>query len=108
MNPFLQQAPIPGIKHIIAVGSGKGGVGKSTVAVNLAIALNKAGYKTGLLDADLYGPSVPRLLGATQSRPEINENNKILPVVRHGLKTMSLGYLVEENQAAVWRGPMLF
>ncbi len=108
MNPFLQQAPIPGVKHIIAVGSGKGGVGKSTIAVNLAIALNKAGFKTGLLDADLYGPSVPRLLGAVQSRPEMDENKKLLPVIRHGLKTMSLGYIVDENQAAVWRGPILF
>lgn len=108
MNPFLQQAPIPGIDKIIAVGSGKGGVGKSTVAVNLALALQKQGKKTGLLDADIYGPSVPRLLGAAEARPEIDDKGKIQPISRYGLKTMSLGYLIEEGMAAVWRGPMLF
>lgn len=108
MNPFTQQAEIPGVKHIIAVGSGKGGVGKSTVALNLAMALNKRGLKVGLLDADIYGPSVPRMLGALTARPEVDENKKILPITRYGVKTMSLGYLVDEAQAAVWRGPMLF
>lgn len=108
MNPFLSQAPIPGIKHIIAVGSGKGGVGKSTIAVNFAMALQKRGHKVGLLDADIYGPSIPRMLGALTARPDVNEEKKILPVVRYGVKTMSLGYLVDESQAAVWRGPMLF
>jgi ATP-binding protein involved in chromosome partitioning len=110
MNPFTQQAPIPGVQHIIAVGSGKGGVGKSTVAVNLAMALQKSGAKVGLLDADIYGPSVPRMLGVagTDTRPEVNEDKKIIPVPRFGVKTMSLGYLVDEGMAAVWRGPMLF
>src|SRR3569623_537123 len=108
MNPFLAQAPIPGVKHVIAVGSGKGGVGKSTVAVNLAMALQKDGLKVGLLDADIYGPSVPRLLGAVNAKPEVTQDQKIQPVMRYGLKTMSLGFLVEESQAAVWRGPMLF
>jgi ATP-binding protein involved in chromosome partitioning len=108
MNPFAQQSPIPGVRNIIAVGSGKGGVGKSTVSVNLAIALQKAGKKTGLLDADIYGPSIPRMLGALTAKPEVNAENKILPISRYGLKTMSLGYLVEEGMAAVWRGPMLF
>lgn len=110
MNPFTQQAPIAGVKNIIAVGSGKGGVGKSTVAVNLAMALNKMGLKVGLLDADIYGPSIPRMMGAAASgfRPEVNEDKKILPVIRFGVKTMSLGYLVDEATAAVWRGPMLF
>ncbi len=111
MNPFTQQAPITGVKHIVAVGSGKGGVGKSTVAVNLAMALQKAGAKTGLLDADIYGPSIPRMLGfsgALAVKPEVNEQNKIIPVPRFGVKTMSLGYLVDEGMAAVWRGPMLF
>ncbi len=108
MNPFLQQAPIPGVKNIIAVGSGKGGVGKSTVAVNLAMALYKKGLKVGILDADIYGPSVPRLLGAASAKPDVGEDQKIQPVLRYGLKTMSLGYLVEEGTAAVWRGPMLF
>ena len=108
MNPFTQQAPIEGVKNIIAVGSGKGGVGKSTVAVNLAMALSKRGCRVGLLDADIYGPSVPRMLGALTARPEVDENKKIIPISRYGVKTMSLGYLVDENQAAVWRGPMLF
>lgn len=108
MNPFLQQAPIPGIRNIIAVGSGKGGVGKSTVAVNLAMAMKNKGLKVGLLDADIYGPSVPRMLGAINQRPEVTEQQKIIPISRYGVKTMSLGYLVDEGTAAVWRGPMLF
>jgi ATP-binding protein involved in chromosome partitioning len=108
MNPFAQQAPIAGVKHIIAVGSGKGGVGKSTVAVNIAMALQKSGLKVGILDADIYGPSVPRMLGAVSAKPEVSAENKIQPVLRYGMKTMSLGYLVEEGLAAVWRGPMLF
>lgn len=108
MNPFQQQAGIPGVRHIIAVGSGKGGVGKSTVAVNLAVALERRGLKVGLLDADIYGPSVPRMMGAADARPEVNEKQRIQPVLRYGVRTMSLGYLVDEGQAAVWRGPMLF
>ena len=96
------------MKNIIALGSGKGGVGKSTVAVNLAVALHKAGHKVGLLDADIYGPSIPRMMGAATARPEVNQAGKIQPILRYGIKTMSLGYLVEEGQAAVWRGPMLF
>jgi len=108
MNPFMQQAPIPGVQKIIAVGSGKGGVGKSTLAVNLAMALQMRGLKVGVLDADIYGPSLPRLLGATNAKPEVDANKKIQPVLRYGMKTMSLGYLVEEGLAAVWRGPMLF
>ncbi len=108
MNPFEQQSPISGVKNILAVGSGKGGVGKSTVSVNLAMALAKSGLKVGLLDADIYGPSLPRMLGALNQRPDVKENKKIQPVVRYGVKTMSLGYLVEEGMAAVWRGPMLF
>ncbi len=108
MNPFLQQSPIKGVKHIITVGSGKGGVGKSTVAVNLAMAMQKSGRKIGLLDGDIYGPSIPRMLGTHTQKVEIDENQKLIPVTKFGLKTMSLGYLIEENQAAVWRGPMLF
>ena len=108
MNPFLSQAPIAGVKKIIAVGSGKGGVGKSTIAVNLAMALQKSGAQVGILDADIYGPSIPRMLGSQNARPEVNQEKKIQPVLRYGMKTMSLGYLVEEGLAAVWRGPMLF
>lgn len=108
MNPFQQQSPIPGIKKIIAVGSGKGGVGKSTVSVNLALALKKLGKKVGLLDADIYGPSLPRMLGALGQKPEFTEDKKMHPIRRQGLSTFSMGYIVDEEQAVVWRGPMLF
>lgn len=107
-NPFLQQAPIPGVKKIIAVGSGKGGVGKSTVAVNLALALKKEGLKVGLLDADIYGPSLPRLMGALDQKVEVSDKGKMIPVHRRGLALMSIGFVVEEGLAVVWRGPMLF
>lgn len=106
-NPFDQQRAIPGVKHIIAVASGKGGVGKSTVASNLAVALGKKN-KVALLDADIYGPSVPRLMGALNQKPSVNEQQKIEPLSRYGIKVMSIGFLVEESAAVVWRGPMLF
>jgi ATP-binding protein involved in chromosome partitioning len=106
-NPFEQQNPIPGVKHIIAVASGKGGVGKSTVASNLAVAMAKK-LRVGLLDADIYGPSVPRMLGCLQQKPEVDSNNKIQPLVRHSTKLMSIGFLIDEEAAVVWRGPMLF
>ncbi|MCB0357157.1 MAG: P-loop NTPase [Bdellovibrionales bacterium] len=108
MNPFEQQAPIKGVKKIILIGSGKGGVGKSTVSVNLAKKLQQKNLNVGLLDADIYGPSIPRMLGAIQQKPEIKENNKIQPIIRQGLKIMSMGFMVPEGQALVWRGPMLF
>lgn len=106
-NPFDQQQPIPGVKHILAVSSGKGGVGKSTVATNLALALSKK-YRVGLLDADIYGPSIPRMLGCLNQKPTVNSEQKIEPLERYGIKLMSMGFLVEENLAVVWRGPMLF
>jgi len=108
MNPFQQQAPISGVKKIIAVGSGKGGVGKSTVAVNLALGLKTLGKSVGLLDADIYGPSLPRLTGTLQQRPEISSGGKIQPITRLGMRLMSMGYMVNEDLAIVWRGPMLF
>jgi ATP-binding protein involved in chromosome partitioning len=108
MNPFEQQKPIEGIKKIIAVSSGKGGVGKSTVASNLALALSKKGKKVGLLDADIYGPSLPRMVGAVNQKPTITGDQKLIPLERYSLKTMSIGYLIEESLAVVWRGPMLF
>ncbi len=114
-NPFERQTPISGVKHILAVSSGKGGVGKSTVAANLALALSQRNHPTdsrrlsvGLLDADIYGPSIPRMFGALHQKPVINDNNKIEPIVRLGLKLMSIGFLIEESAAVVWRGPMLF
>lgn len=107
-NPFDQQGPIQGVKRIIAVGSGKGGVGKSTVASNLAVSLQNMGLKVGLLDADIYGPSQPRMFGALSQKPEVDAQKKLIPIERLGVKLMSLGFLVEEDLAVVWRGPMLF
>jgi len=107
MNPFEQQQPIPGIKKILAVSSGKGGVGKSTLANNLSAALAKK-YSVGLLDADIYGPSVPRMTGTLGQRPAITEKQKLIPIMRNGVKLMSMGHLVDESSAVVWRGPMLF
>lgn len=108
MNPFEQQKPIEGVKKIIAISSGKGGVGKSTVASNLALSLSKKGKKVGLLDADIYGPSLPRMMGAINQKPAITAEQKLIPIERYGLKTMSIGFLIEESLAVVWRGPMLF
>jgi len=96
---------IPGVGAIIAVASGKGGVGKSTVAVNLALGLQALGLKVGLLDADIYGPSVPRLLGITEKPAPAGD--KLAPIVKLGLKTMSIGFLVEEDTPMIWRGPMV-
>jgi ATP-binding protein involved in chromosome partitioning len=97
---------VTGVKHIIAVASGKGGVGKSTVAVNLALSLARLGLKAGLLDADIYGPSVPRLLAIAQ-KPETAQGKRILPIEKYGIKTMSLGFIIREDEAAIWRGPMV-
>jgi ATP-binding protein involved in chromosome partitioning len=99
--------PMPGIRNIVAVGSAKGGVGKSTVAVNLALSWALQGARVGLLDADVYGPSVPLLLGVAGVRPETVANKRILPVVVHGLKMMSIGLLIDPDQPAIWRGPMV-
>ena len=107
-NPFDQKTPIPNVKHIVLVGSGKGGVGKSTVSLNLAVALAKAGLSVGLLDADLYGPSLPRLTGTIYLKPELNKDKKIFPLRRYGVSLLSMGHLVEEESPLVWRGPMLF
>ena len=98
-------AAIPGIKAIIAVASGKGGVGKSTTAVNLALGLRSLGLKTGLLDADIYGPSLPRLMNI-EERPEIRDE-RVIPVERYGIKTMSMGFLMQEDNPVIWRGPMV-
>lgn len=96
---------LPKVKHVIAVASGKGGVGKSTVAVNLAVALAQTGAKVGLMDADVYGPSVPLMMGTRQTPRVIND--QIIPVERYGVQMMSLGFLLPDDQAVVWRGPMV-
>jgi ATP-binding protein involved in chromosome partitioning len=99
-------AGIPGIAAIIAVASGKGGVGKSTTAVNLALALRELGLKVGILDADIYGPSMPKLLGIRE-RPQSAGGNRLRPIERHGMAVMSIGFLIEEETPMIWRGPMV-
>ncbi len=98
--------PLPGVNAIIAVGSGKGGVGKTTLSVNLAIALSTMGYKVGLLDGDVYGPNVPLMLG-TSEQPKVMGENHILPIQAHGLKVISVGFLNPGDKPLIWRGPML-
>lgn len=97
---------LPGVSKIIAIGSGKGGVGKTTVSVNLAIALAKLGYKVGLIDADIYGPNVPLMMGANE-QPRVGEGNRIVPIEAHGLKTISIGYISPGDKPLIMRGPML-
>jgi ATP-binding protein involved in chromosome partitioning len=97
---------IPGIKHCIAVASGKGGVGKSTVAANLALALARDGAAVGLLDADIYGPSQPIMFG-TRERPDVTEDRKLVPIEKYGLKLMSIGFLADERMPVIWRGPLV-
>lgn len=97
---------LPGVSKIIAVGSGKGGVGKTTVAVNLAIALSKLGQRVGLIDADVYGPNVPMMMGSSQ-QPSIGAGNMIIPNLTHGIKTISIGYISPGDKPLVMRGPML-
>jgi len=105
-SPMSKQSEIPGIAAVIAVASGKGGVGKSTTALNLALGLRDLGLRVGLLDADIYGPSVPRLTGIRE-KPALNDERKMIPIVRFGLAIMSIGFLVEEETAMIWRGPMV-
>jgi ATP-binding protein involved in chromosome partitioning len=105
-SPMSKQAEIPGVAAIIAVASGKGGVGKSTTALNLALGLRDLGLRVGLLDADIYGPSVPRLTGIRE-KPQLNDERKMIPLQRFGLSIMSIGFLVEEETAMIWRGPMV-
>jgi ATP-binding protein involved in chromosome partitioning len=105
-SPMSKQSDIPGIAAVIAVASGKGGVGKSTTALNLALGLRDLGLRVGLLDADIYGPSVPRLTGIRE-KPALNADKKMIPIQRFGLAIMSIGFLVEEETAMIWRGPMV-
>ncbi|MDR6305781.1 ATP-binding protein involved in chromosome partitioning [Nitrobacter vulgaris] len=105
-SPMARQADIPGVAAIIAVASGKGGVGKSTTALNLALGLRDLGLRVGLLDADIYGPSIPRLTGIRE-KPQLTDDKKIVPIGRFGLAVMSVGFLIEEESAMIWRGPMV-
>ena len=100
-----EKIALPNIQSVLAVASGKGGVGKSTVAVNLALALAQAGHQVGLLDADIYGPSLPLMMGL-ECRPESEDGKTMKPLGNHGVKVMSIGFLVDAEQAVVWRGPM--
>ena len=107
-TPKLQS--VPGIKQIIAVSSGKGGVGKSTIAVNLACSLSKLGLKTGLLDADIYGPNTPSMLGVSEENPKVQgsgNEQRLIPIIQYGISIVSMGFLIEEGQPVIWRGPML-
>jgi len=108
-NQALEQLDLPGVQNIILVASGKGGVGKSTVASNLALAYAREGYRTGLLDADLYGPSVPILFGIEGDRPGVKQENDqdiMIPVEKYGVKIMSIGFLMNSQDPVIWRGPM--
>ena len=107
-SPQLQS--IKGIKQVIAVSSGKGGVGKSTIAVNLACSLSKLGLKTGLLDADIYGPNTPSMLGVSEENPKVHgsgNDQRLIPIMKFGISIVSMGFLIEEGQPVIWRGPML-
>jgi ATP-binding protein involved in chromosome partitioning len=105
-NPFANQNRVPGVKRVIAVASGKGGVGKSTCSVNLACALAHLGARVGLLDCDIYGPSIPLMMGVRQ-RPTISDAEKLVPPVNFGVKLMSIGFLLDDDQPVIWRGPMI-
>jgi len=105
-SPWSQQSRLPGIARVVAVASGKGGVGKSTVSVNLACALTRLGARVGLLDCDIYGPSIPLMMGV-HDKPTINDEEKMVPPVGHGVKLMSMGLLLDGDQPVIWRGPMI-
>ncbi len=104
-SPAAEDALLPGVKHVIAVASGKGGVGKSTVSANLSVALAQSGARVGLMDADIYGPNIPMMMGVPE--PPEKEGDKIKPAQAHGVKVMSMGFFVPEETAIVWRGPMV-
>lgn len=109
MNQAITKTELPQIKHIIAVASGKGGVGKSTIASGLAVALARNGFKVALVDADIYGPSIPRMFGIEDAHPEVTNNGNtdvIYPIEKFGVQIMSIGFFVEKRQSLIWRGPM--
>ena len=105
ISSVVEKIQLPGVEHVVAVASGKGGVGKSTVAANLALALSAEGYRVGLLDADIYGPSQGAMMGVAEVRPEVS-GDRLHPVMAHGIQCMSMGFVTSPNTPAVWRGPM--
>jgi len=105
-NPFAHQKGVPGVKRVIAIASGKGGVGKSTCSANLACALQQLGARVGLLDCDIYGPSIPLMMGVHE-KPTISAESRMVPPVAHGVKVMSIGLLLADDQPVIWRGPMI-
>ncbi len=105
-DPWAGRAPIPGVKHVLAIASGKGGVGKSTVATNMALAFKQLGYQVGLMDSDIYGPSIQIMMGVTD-RPRISSQQKLIPVEQYGIKMMSMGFLLDKEVPVIWRGPMV-
>lgn len=106
-KPPSEKMTLTGVDRVLLVASAKGGVGKSTIATNLAVAMAKTGMNVGLMDADIYGPSIPTMLGTADKKPEADENSKLLPIEAHGLKTLSIGYLSHPEMAMIWRGPMV-
>jgi ATP-binding protein involved in chromosome partitioning len=106
-KPGPARERLPKVRNIVAVAAGKGGVGKSTVATNLAVALAKAGTRVGILDADVFGPSIPQMMGQPESPPEIQGEHTIVPAIHHGIKVLSVGFFVDRGAAVVWRGPMI-
>lgn len=107
-NPFDSQIQFPYAKKVLAVASGKGGVGKSTISSHIAFGLQRRGLRVGILDADVYGPSLPRMFGCLKQKPEVTADQKMIPVDGNGVSVMSMGFLLDEDSAVVWRGPMLF
>ena len=105
-NPLTTPSRVSGLKRIVAVASGKGGVGKSTTSVNLACALSLLGSRVGLLDCDIYGPSIPLMMGVRR-KPTVNEREQLVPLENHGVKLMSMGFLLEGDSPVIWRGPMI-
>lgn len=109
MSDLFKKIPMEDVKHIIVVASGKGGVGKSTVAANLAIALAREGLSTALVDADIYGPSIPRMFGIEDARPDVTafgDKEMIFPIIKYGVKIISIGFFIDRSQSLIWRGPM--